>query len=386
MADSQGRVVWTAALFALAALGGVALQARGALLVSFESEFGVSEAMLGLVTPAGTLGFVTMVVIVGVLAGRLRMRLWIIGGIAGTAVGFLLIGAAPSFLLLLGMIVIRNGSTGMYRALDRPVLSHLYPHQRGRIFNLQTMVWAVGATLGPVLVTVVLLFGTWRYVYLILALALIPLIVLFWHSELPASVGNERPFTRTDLRRMVEHRELVVMAGALILVGGVESVFFTWLPYYANQFFRPEVANLTLSVYLAAYIPGRYLYSRLTVRVRYLTLVMVTVLLSVLALPLAFSVPGQLAFFPAIFVVGLLVSGFFPTLLAWGVDVTPEFTGPINAAALTSTQLGFLLFPASVGLLAERFGIEVAMFLQVGLVAGLLVVVAAGRWYTRDRS
>ncbi len=384
MAERTRRLVWTGTLFVLAAVGGVALQARGALLVSFEETFGVSEGLLGLVTPAGTLGFVSMVVLVGLFAGRVRIRRWVILGVTGTAIGFLLIGAAPTFFLLLGMIVLRNGATGAYRALDRPILSHLYPHQRGRIFNLQTMSWAVGATAGPMVVTVVLLFGEWRHVYVLLALALVPIAIACWRTPLPTSVGNERSFTREDLSAVVRHRELLVMACALILVGGIESVFFTWLPFYANQFFSPGLANLTLSVYLAAYIPGRYVFSRFTVAYSYLSVVIVTALLSVIALPTALYLAGDLVFLPAIFIVGLLVSGMFPTLLAWGVEVTPEFTGPINAAALTAAQIGFFVFPASVGLLAERFTIEFAMFLQAGLMVALLGVVLTGRWYTRS--
>lgn len=378
---ASDRAVWTITLFGLAALGGVALQARGALLVSFEETFGVSEAALGLVTPAGTIGFVTVVVLVGLLAGRLRMRLWLVCGVAGTAIGFFLIGLAPTFGLLLGTIILRNAATGMYRALDRPILGHLYPTQRGRIFNLQTMSWAIGATIGPVLVTLVLIVGEWRHVYLLLALAFLPILIVVIWRDVPTSAGNERPFTRRDLRTIITHRELVVMGLALVFVGGIESVFFTWLPYYANQFFRPELANLTLSVYLAAYIPGRYAYSRMTVRLPYLSLATVTVLVSVIAFPLAFALAGQVAFLPAVFVLGLLVSGLFPTLLAWGVDVTPEFTGPVNAAALTSAQIGFFVFPAVVGILATQFSIEAAMLLQIGLVGALFLVLLLGRRY-----
>lgn len=383
MADSRERLVWTAGLFAVVAIDGVALQARGPLLLSFEETFSVSESMLGLIAPASTVGFVAGVILIGGFAGRLRIRWWLIGGISGTAVGYLLLSSAPTYPLLLGFFAFQAAATGAYRGLDRPILSHLYPEQRGRVFNLQSMTWAVGATAGPLVVTGVLIVGDWRHVYLILALAVAPVLLLTLRRKLPAVVGNERPFTREDLRTVVRHRELLVMAVALVVVGGIESVFFTWLPYFANEFSSTAIANLTLSVFLGAYIPGRYLYSRLTQSVAYLTLVIVTVAATAVAIPFALIFAGSGLFLPLVFLVGLLVSGMFPTLLAWGVEITPEFTGPINAAAMSASQVGFFIFPATVGILAEWYSIELAMTIQVALVGTLLLVVLVGRWYTR---
>lgn len=385
MPDSSGRLGWTVTLFALAIVDGIALQARGPLLVSFQETFQVSESLLGLVSPMGTIGFVLTIVLVGAMAGRLRIRLWFVVGVLGTAISFVAMGLAPTFFLLLGMITVRMAATGTYRALDRPVLSHLYPSQRGRIFNIHTMVWAIGATAGPLFVTAVLWVTDWRAVYLILAAALVPIGIALWWLDVPASLGNERSFTRADFRRIAGRRELLVMVAGLVLVGGIESVFFTWLPYYATEFFRPEVANLTLSLYLAAYVPGRYLFSRITHRYPYLAVALLACAITAILLPVMFALGGHPGFFPAVFAIGLLVSGFFPTLLAWGVDVTPEFTGPINAAAMTAAQVGFFVFPASVGVIADRRSIQAGMLIQVALTVGLVAVIGGGRWYSRAR-
>jgi len=51
------RLGWTLAVFLFAIGDALALQVRGALIPSLRAEFGVSEALLGLVAPAGTVGF-----------------------------------------------------------------------------------------------------------------------------------------------------------------------------------------------------------------------------------------------------------------------------------------------------------------------------------------
>lgn len=346
--------------------------------MSFQETFGVSESLLGLITPVGTVGFTVTLVIVGLSAGRIRMRRWFLGGVVGTAIAFVAIGLAPTYLLLLSFVGLRMAATGSYRALDRPILSHLYPHHRGRIFNLHTMAWAAGAAAGPVAVTGILRLTEWPVVYFILSGLLVPIVIAVFWLDVPENVSAERSITRGDLRRLAGRREILVMAVALIFVGGLESVFFTWLPYYATTFFGAEVGNLTLSVYLAAYVPGRYMFSRATGRWPYLRLVLAGAVCSAVMLPVVFHLAGQVLFFPAVFVVGVLISGLFPTLLAWGVDITPSFTGPINAAAMTAGQLGFFVFPAAVGVIADAASIQVAMYLQVALAVGLIATVLFG--------
>ena len=376
-------VGWTLAIFAFAAIDGMALQARGALLPSFAETFGVTERWLGLITPAGTVGFVLVVVAIGLVAGRLSARRWVLLGIVGTALGFVLLGLAPTFIVLLAMFALRSAATGIVRGLDRPIVSHLYPTQRGRVFNLHTMAWAVGATTGPLLVTAVIFVADWRVVYGLLAIALVPVFILVWRLPAPPGAADERSLTRADFAAIVRTPELLVMGAALVMIGGLESVFFTWLPYYVGQFFDPAVANLALSVYLAAYVPGRLLFARLARHHSYIGLVTGAAILTVLALIGTFAVAGTASMFVGIFVLGLLISGLFPTMLAWGVDSAPSFTGPINAAALASAQLGFFTFPFAVGVLAEWQSIEQAIVLQVVLGSVLVVVAIAGRWYTR---
>lgn len=73
--------------------------------------------MLGLVTPAFTLGFVTVLLVV-VPA---------------------LTGAAPTFALLFGFVLFCGAAMDRGRAVDRPVLSHRHPERRARAFSLRTM-------------------------------------------------------------------------------------------------------------------------------------------------------------------------------------------------------------------------------------------------------
>ena len=367
-------------LFLAVAVTGIALQARGALVPSFQTVFRVSESELGLLTPLGTIGFVGPLLVLSVLAGRIDIKRALVFGLVLTAGGLALIGLAPNYGALLGFIAIQSAALGVVRALDRPILSHLHPDSRGRVFNLQTMTWAVGATLGPFLVTWTLAIGSWRLIYYLLGLAFLPIALSAWRLEFPADVVSEQSFSRADIRPLVTRPTIVAMCLGLVLVGGIESTFFSWYAYYATGFLPRSDANLALSVYLLGYVPGRFGFSLLADRISPPDVVLVAATLLVGLLAVLFGAGGldRLAFFAVTFAVGVFVSGFFPLLLTWGIEVAPTYTGPVNAVAMVSTQAGFLTVPATVGILADAYSIESAMLVQVALAA-LLVCLLGGR-------
>jgi predicted MFS family arabinose efflux permease len=355
------------------------MQARGALIPSFQASFRVSESQLGLITPLGTLGFVGPVVIVGALAGRLDIQRSVVLGLVLAAGGLVLIGTSSNFLALLLFVALQSAALGIFRALDRPILSHLHPENRGRMFSLETMAWAVGAMLGPFLVTWVLTRSDWRLTYYVLGAAYIPIAIIAWRLEFPDAIASEQSIDIAEIRPLLSNPAILGMGLVLILVGGIESTFFTWLPYYSTEFLPRSAANLALSIYLAAYVPGRLAFGLLADRVSPPDVVLAAATLLVGLLVVLFGIGGfdRLPFYAVVFASGLFISGFFPLLLTWGVEVAPDYTGPVNAFAMVSVQIGFFLVPASVGVLADRYSIEAAMLIPI-VLAGLMVLVLSG--------
>jgi len=79
----DSRRLWALVVFAYVALDGAALQMRGAVIPSLRETFAVTESQLGLVAPAGTLGFVLAVTVVGAVAGQFDTRRLLLVGVGG---------------------------------------------------------------------------------------------------------------------------------------------------------------------------------------------------------------------------------------------------------------------------------------------------------------
>lgn len=370
---------WTAAIFLFTIGDALALQVRGAIIPSLRAEFGVSEALLGLVAPAGTAGFIVAVLLVGTAAGRLNVRRTVLLALGVAAAAFLVMGAAPIYPLFLGFLLVQGSMDGVVRGLDRPILSHLYPGQRGRVFNLYALVWASGAAAAPIFVNVVLSVGEWRWVFYLLALVFVPAAILIGRAEKPSIEGNERSISREQFTQLLRDPPITGMTLALVLSGSIEGTFFTWLPTFAGEFLSASRANLLLSGFLATYIPGRAVYSLVVERVDSLWLIASLSLLTAPAMYVAFTTTSTAVMVAAVLFSGATVSGLFPTISAFGVDSHPEFSGPVNAIATGSSYLGLSVAPAIVGVLATWYDIGTAMSLLPILAVAFAAIVVVLR-------
>jgi MFS family permease len=372
----ENRRRWTLAVFAFVALEGAALQMRGAVIPVLERTFGAPAWQLGLVAPAGTLGFTLLVAVVGAIAGRFAIHRLFLVGIVGTAAGLAVMGAAPSFAFFLVALLGQGALSGVGRGSDRPLLSHLYPRQRGRLFSYYDMMWAVGATVGPLVVAGALWLGDWRLAFYTLGAAFIPVAALVWTLPAPDVEGAEAPLDFAELARLLRRPPVLAMALVITLTVGVEGGLFTWLTTFATGRLPDSLAPVVLSVLLAAYVPGRFSAGRLAERLGYVRLAQALVIGCLAATVYTFFIATGLSLLVGLFGVGFTLSGLYPTLLAYGTEAVPEYSAALNAIALVVGAISIAGVPFVMGVVIDASGVAVAMrLLVIPLVVMLAVVV-----------
>ncbi|WP_306055267.1 MFS transporter [Natronococcus wangiae] len=368
--------VWTVAIFLFILGDAMAMQARGPILSSLQATFGASEAALGLVAPAGTVGFAAAAIVTGLLAGRIRMRRTLALGVVGVVCALVAMAAAPLYVVFLLALLAQGSAAGAFRGIDRAVLSHLHAARRGRVYTAYAFAWAVGAVLGPQLVSAALAIADWRLVFLVLTCWFVPVAAVAARTNLP-SMEAERSISVDALRDLLRRPAVIGASVGILFTGAIEGIVFTWLAYYAGGFYGTGTANLLLSTYLLAYVPARAGYTLVVDRVPYLALLFGTTALAIPALGVAFSGVTGPALFAAVFVAGTGLSSGFPALSAYAVEAAPEYSGPINAVTTGSTYAGIATAPALVGVLAELYGLGRALWVTVAVAAALSATIAA---------
>ncbi|KTG14878.1 MFS transporter [Haloferax profundi] len=371
---------WTIVIFAYVALEGASLQMRGSVVPVLRDSFGTPEWLLGLVAPAGTIGFLVFVALTGVVAGRVDTRRLILLGIAGTGASVFIIGFTPSFAFFLAALLLRGSFGGVGRGTDRPLLSHLHSEDRGKWFSYYDAMWAVGATIGPLIVTAALWLGDWRFAYYALGAAFLPVVLLVVWLPTPSIEGDgDDPLTFEEIKRVGRRPEVLVMIGGILMTTGVEGALFTWLTTFAEGRVPASFVTASLSVLLVAYIPGRFVAGVLSDRLDTVTLISGLAMLCLLSAVYTFFVATGVGILVGLFGIGFSLSGQFPTLLAYSTEAAPEHSAPINSLSLVVSTLGIAGVPAILGFVISDAGIEVAMqLLVVPLVA--LVGVSVIAW------
>jgi fucose permease len=376
----ERRFRWTTAIFLFVALDAASLQIRGALLPQFEASFSVSPTLLGLIAPAGTVGFFFTVLVVGLAAGRIQVHKTLLISILGAGGFLFFMSGAPVYPLFLGALFFHGIALGGVRALDRALLSHLYPDRRGRVFTLHSLAWALGAVSGPVLAALVIWVADWRALFVLLGVGFLPVALSIRTLPLPERMANERPISLEGATDLLRDPVILGMTGALLLIGGIEGAIFTWLPYYAGTSLSAALAPLALSAYLLAYVPGRIVYTLLAERIGYARLSLFLALPAIPAMYVALVVTEGYTMLGAVFVLGLFMSGQFPLLSAVGVETASEYSGPVNAISTSATYIGMAAVPTIMGVITGIYGIESAMVVPVALVIVATLLITA-TWF-----
>ena len=336
----------------------------GLLWPSIRVSFGQPVAALGFLLALG----IAATVIASTAAGRLPpavpAALLLAGGAGLTAVALLAESLAPSlWLFAAGMVGFGFG----FGVVDTAVNVHAARHFSARQINWMHAAYGAGATLGPLLATLLLGNGlSWRGVYAILGVVQAVLAVVFaaggraMQTPEPVVVASRsavRPVARSD----GWWRLPAAVWAALVFVAvenGVESGAGIWGYVFltAGRGVGHTVAGVALSAYWLMMFLGRVILGAVAERVgpsRLLTVAVAAV--SVGCALMAAPGPGGLA------VAGLLLMGFaaapiFPLFtLTTTARVGPDDTAQMVSLQVAASAVGSAALPAGLGVTIGAF-------------------------------
>lgn len=222
------------------------------LLTAMYSSLGLNPVSAGLVGTIRALGSGIASTLGGVLIDRFQHRRLAILYLSLTTmgVGYLLIGLAPTYLLILVALAFAAGAGSIWHPAARSLLSQIYPQRRGFIISLDRSAGSVGDTLGPLAAGALLAYITWQEIYL-LALPMALLVVLFlWRvlrrSEAYQQLGARKAVAtqpRSLREQFVALKEVLKTSGNVLTVllvvkavaGFGQGGLLLWVPLYLSE-------------------------------------------------------------------------------------------------------------------------------------------------------
>ncbi|GAC1327109.1 MAG: MFS transporter [Chloroflexota bacterium] len=407
MAYQNGRAV--AVPLILVGLGFVSLGVpEGSLGVAWPSiraSFSLPLDALGLLFGSFASGYVVS----SGLSGRIFARLGIgtalsLSSLAGGAslLGYSVAPSWPTMVVLAGVLGVGAGT------IDAGLNSYTAIQYSSRVLNWMHAAFGIGAAIAPVLMTSAITSGFgWQHAYAAFGVAQMclgigygalrnafatrrslrgtpPLAGRPLASEPLDPVSSEQSQTpavsaraaRTRDRSWRSNPSLWIAAAVFFVYVGVEATVgqwtFTLVTLGDSQ--PAALAGLMISAYWGSLTVGRLLFGAIAPHVRSQTLLRVSMLGCLVAAALL-PLGGPVLHLLAVPVLGLLLAPIFPVLIA----ETPARLGEAHTADAVGIQvaaaiLGGAAIPATVGVLAERVGLNMIGVCCVAAAAAQLTL------------
>ena len=360
------------ALLAIELLDELVFGAREAAWPAIRDELDLSYVQIGLLLSVPTYSSAVLEPVFGVLGDSRRRRAVVVGGGIAMATALVLVAAAPGFLVLLVAFALLFPSTGAFVSLSQATLMDLEPQRRELNMTRWSIAGGVGAVAGPLLLILfTALGGGWRALFATLAVVALGLTVVAatTHSRLSPHTG--RPSFRAAVgavRRPLVARWLVLLEFADLLLDVLLGYVALYLVDEAGA--SAQVGSLGVAVWTGAGLAGGLGVILLLRHVDGLRYLRASALATLVLFPAFLLVPGLTAKLALLAVVGLVTAGWYSIPKARLYDA---LSGQSGAAVALGSVAGLIAgtFPLVIGLVAERYGIEVALW---ALLAGPLVL------------
>jgi fucose permease len=391
-AKQMGTQIQSRLLLAIAYIGFVSLglpdPVCGVAWPSVRNEFHLTQRSFGLIFVALGCGYCVSGFFGGKLTHLLGLGnlLWLSS--AFVAVAMFGSGLAPAWPVFVGLAVVWGLGSG---GIDAGLNAYASKHFPARHMNWLHACYSLGATLGPLMMTAVLVFvRSWRWGYGFVGIVLFLMAALFlitrrrWDDPLQDSAVDLPP--PVGLRQSLREPLVWLHVVLFFLYVGFEFTVGQWCYTLLTEsrYIATETAGIFAGVYYGAIGVGRILSGALVPRLGLDRLLRIAMLVVLMGAALFVFGRGQELAAISLATMGLGLAPIFPCLMSrtpqrLGVGVATHAVG----FQVSAGMVGAASMPGLVGLLVQKAGLEIvthfALLLAVLLISTHEIVLAASK-------
>lgn len=370
------------ASFAAFVLVGITSGVSGVLLPTQMASYRVDQATIGLMFFAGAGGFALAGLSTGAVLHQLGTRVTLATAAGIYTLAGLSLAMHPPFEAFLAAQLLGGFALGILESVLNVYLAGL-PNSTTLLNRLHAF-WGAGALLGPPLATWLLGFASWTGVYLVLALAFLPIAAIFLLVH-PRSAGGTgvprgarpviensnnkkrppiRPETQPASLLRSAMREPGILMGSVMLTVyvGLELGVGNWAFSYLTRArdLPGPTAGYVVSAYWAGLTLGRFVITPVAARLRVPVgrVVYGCLIGIVLATAVAWLSPTPVACV-ALGLLGFCLGPVFPTTMSIAPRLTEEPLVPTAIGVMNSAStVGGSLLPWLMGVLTQAAGMH----------------------------
>lgn len=334
---------------------------------SIRSHFVLPIDALGALLVMFTAGYLLSSFTSGRLLARISVGTLLAFSCLATAVSLVGYAAAPAWCVVVALGTLAGLGAG---AIDAGLNTYAARHFSARVVNWLHAFYGVGATIGPLVMTAVLGAGFgWQRGYLIVGVWQLILAICFaltrhrWGANEAAEPGKVATQSGAVSSGSTLRLPVVWVSVAVFFIyTGLEAAAGTWAYslFTESRAVPLMTAGMWVSVYWANLTLGRFLSGFVVSFVPVSLLLRFSIIGIAAGAGLIWLNFSELTSFLGLALMGLMSAPVFPTLIA----TTPARLGEAHTSngvgfQIAAAVLGQSLVPASVGVLAAKFNLEI---------------------------
>ncbi|OGO32204.1 MAG: hypothetical protein A2Z29_00200 [Chloroflexi bacterium RBG_16_56_11] len=369
----------------------------GPLLPSIRTYFSLNYTQVSFVTTAFALSGGAGQLPSGWLADRISPAISIAVGTLGVAVGGILVGVSPGYVMLLVFLVIMGLMTGGYHPASTPlILASVDPKQRGRALGLHLLGGNSSFFVAPIIAGFIIsvLPGLgWRGPFLILAaptaiFGLIFYIYLTRHGGMAhvqsarRKAAEEKPPQAGYKRRLIAYLVMMVLGGG---AGMSVNAFLTLYMVDVLGASDAKAASLMSIMYLPGVFGMTIIGGWISDRIGSVKVIIVTSIISGLIIFALKSATMGFGFYFVLFIMGLNMAIRMPVTEVFIMSQTPARNrSTIYGVYYFTMQYTGAIFAPIMGNLIERYTFDTMFTFSAYAVTAVAVATSIFIWDAKD--
>jgi MFS transporter, FSR family, fosmidomycin resistance protein len=380
---ARGRVLsFTLTLLLIEFLDELIFGAREAAWPLIRDDLGLSYVEIGLLLSLPPLIGYVIEMLLGILADVWNRRALVLGGGLAVVLALLMMASSSGFMLMLVSLILINPAAGAFVGLSQAALMDSDTARHEHNMARWTLFGSLGMLLGPLALSAALMLGAgWRSLFFISSI--LALILLKLASRFPFAIAS-RPDEQTTtslfnegvrkalaaLRRREVLRWLLLLQFSdlmLDVLNGFLALYFVDI-VGVNEL----KAGLAIAVWTGVGLLGDLLLIPMLERVRGLPYLRLSAFSVLLLFPIFLLAPDYATKLVILGLLGLLNAGWYSILMAQLYSCMPGLSGTVMSLGIVFGMPGALI-PLALGILAQHFGLQPALWLLLSGPIALLI-------------
>ena len=351
------------------------------VISSIRADISMTYLEAGMILSGQFLGILISVPFGGFLADRFGKKQFLIAGGIALIIGLTGCMLSYSFPALFFFCIITGIGNCSYEIGINAMLADYTESESGKAMNYLHFFFGFGAIIAPALATILLkTVNSWRLTFAITII----LPVLFSTLLISQPVKRVIPENKNGKLGSIYLNPLLWIFGfAMAAYVGIETSVYSWIPIYWGSVsgFALIPASITASFFWITLTVGRLISGRITDKIGLTRFVLVSSI-AVLLVCLCWSiVPGNIVTLLSVFLLGFLLAGIFPTIMAYITAKFPGNSGKTVAFLMIFSSIGGFFLPSLLGRLADSFSLRIFPVFLTILALIMIGFTASGALY-----